>query len=77
MKKIIFIILAVAMIVISILGCLMNIISTNLAAKLTTRFSADLRKEIFNKVQSFSEAEIDKFGTAPSAASHRPPRLSS
>ena len=58
------IILAVAMIVISILGCLMNIISTNLAAKLTTRFSADLRKEIFNKVQSFSETEIDKFGSS-------------
>ena len=58
------IILAIAMIVISLLGCLMNVISTNLAAGLTTRFAADLRKVIFNKVQSFSAAEVDKFGTS-------------
>ena len=58
------IILAAAMIVITLLGCLTNLISTNLAAKLTTRFSSDLRKEIFDKVQSFSESEIDKFGTS-------------
>ena len=58
------IVLAIAMIVISLLGCLMNVISTNLAAGLTTRFAAELRKVIFNKVQSFSAAEVDKFGTS-------------
>ena len=58
------IVLAVAMIVVSLLGCLTNLISTNLAAKLTTRFSSDLRKEIFDKVQSFSATEVDKFGTS-------------
>ena len=58
------IILAVAMIVLAVVGCLTNVVSTNLAAKLTARFSADLRKEVFDKVQEFSSAEIDKFGTA-------------
>ena len=58
------IILAIAMIVLAVVGCITNVVSTNLAAKLTARFSADLRKEVFDKVQEFSSAEIDKFGTA-------------
>ena len=58
------IVLAVAMIGLSLAACLTNVIATNLAAALTTRFSADLRRELFNKVQSFSAAEIDRFGTA-------------
>ena len=56
--------LAVAMIILSVVACITNIVSTNLAAKLTARFSADLRKEVFHKVQSFSASEMDKFGTA-------------
>ena len=63
-KKTTIIILALVMVGLSVLACLTNIVSTNLAAKLTTKFSADLRKEIFYKVQGFSAAEIDKFGTA-------------
>ena len=58
------IILAVVMILLSVLACVTNIVSTNIAAKLTTRFSADLRKEIFYKVQSLSAVEVDKFGSA-------------
>ena len=58
------IILAVVMIVLSVLACVTNIVSTNIAAKLTTRFSADLRREVFYKVQSFSAVELDKFGAA-------------
>ena len=58
------IVLAIAMIGLSLAACLTNVIATNLAAALTTRFSADLRRELFNKVQSFSAAEIDRFGTA-------------
>ncbi len=57
-------ILAAAMVLISALACAINVIATNLAAMLTTRFSADLRREIFYKVQSFSASEIDKFGTS-------------
>ena len=63
-KKTTIIILALVMVGLSVLACLTNIVSTNLAAKLTTKFSADLRKEIFYNVQGFSAAEIDKFGTA-------------
>lgn len=40
------------MIALSVLACVTNIISTNIAAKLTTRFAADLRKEVFYKVQA-------------------------
>lgn len=56
--------LAIAMIVLSVVACLTNIIGTNISAKITTKFSADLRKEIFDTVQTFSASEIDKFGTA-------------
>lgn len=58
------IILAVVMIALSVLACVTNIVSTNLAAKLTARFSADLRREIFHKVQGFSASEIDKFSAS-------------
>lgn len=51
------------MIALSVLACVTNIISTNIAAKLTTRFAADLRKEVFYKVQDFSAAEIDQFSS--------------
>ena len=61
-KKII--VLAAAMIILSIAACITNIVSTNLAARLTTRFSADLRREIFYKVQDFSASEVDRFGTS-------------
>ena len=56
--------LAIAIIVISIIACLTNIVSTWLASKITTKFCADLRRMFFHKVQTFSSAEIDKFGTA-------------
>ena len=52
------------MIALSVLACVTNIISTNIAAKLTTRFAADLRKEVFYKVQDFSAVEIDQFSSA-------------
>ena len=56
--------LAAAMVALAILACVTNVISTNLAASLTTKFSADLRRELFRKVQAFSAAETDKFGTS-------------
>ncbi len=58
------IVLAVIMIVVSLVACIMKIIGFKVAAKLTARFSADLRKEVFHKVQHFSAAEIDKFGSS-------------
>ena len=58
------IILAAGMIALAVLACVTNIVATNLAASLTTKFSADLRRELFCRVQGFSAAEIDRFGTA-------------
>ena len=56
--------LAIAMIILALVSCLTNIMGTNLSAAVTTKFSADLRKEIFDTVQGFSAAEIDTFGAA-------------
>ncbi|MBP5637924.1 MAG: hypothetical protein J6X55_00465, partial [Victivallales bacterium] len=56
--------IGIAMIVLSVFACISQVIATRLAASITTKFSADLRKELFYKIQSFSAAEIDKFGTA-------------
>ena len=63
-KKSLIIILAVAMLVLSVLACVFQIISSNISAKITAKFSADLRHEVYHKVQMLSAAEIDKFGTA-------------
>ena len=56
--------LAVAIVALSVLACITNLISTRIASKITTAFCADLRKTFFHKVQTFSSAEIDRFGTA-------------
>ena len=56
--------IAIAMVVLSVVACAVNMSAARLAASITTKFSADLRGELFHKVQTFSAAEIDKFGTA-------------
>ena len=58
------IILAIAMIAFAVISCGMSVLSARLSASITTKFSADLRREVFHKVESFSAAEIDKFGTS-------------
>ncbi|WP_303974956.1 ABC transporter ATP-binding protein, partial [Streptococcus merionis] len=49
-------------------GVLMAFVGNMLVAKISSRiatlFARDVRKELFNKVQSFSGQELDKFGTA-------------
>ena len=62
-KKLI-IILAIAILVVSVMSCLFQIISSNIAADITAKFSADLREEVYHKAQTFSAAEMDKFGTS-------------
>ena len=57
-------VIAVIMAALSLLACLFNILATVLSAKISTKFAADLRSEIFARVQSFSAAEMDAFGTA-------------
>lgn len=56
--------IAVVMAVMAAVSCVTNIAATRISARISTRFGADLRREVFHQVQSFSSAEMDKFGTA-------------
>ena len=56
--------LAIAMAALALVACELSVVSSRIAASITTKFSADLRKELFYKIQGFSAAERDKFGTA-------------
>ena len=49
---------------ITVLACIINFLSVKLAARISTDFSARLRGAVFDKVQSFSAAELDRFGVA-------------
>lgn len=57
-------ILAVVMAGVTVLACVVNFLSVKIASRISTDFSAALRGQVFEKVQSFSAAELDKFGTA-------------
>lgn len=52
------------MILITIIGMIAMIIAFYLIAKVGDAFARDLREKIFLKVESFSQADIDKFGTS-------------
>ena len=56
--------IAVAMVVLALVGCVASLLSTVLSARVSTTLAADLRSQIFRKVQSFSSADVDRFGTA-------------
>ena len=43
--------IGIAMIVLSVVACVMQAIATRLSASITTKFSADLRMELFYKIQ--------------------------
>ena len=49
---------------VTLLACIVNVLSVKIASRISTDFSATLRGQVFEKVQSFSAAELDKFGTA-------------
>lgn len=57
-------ILAAVMACVTALACIVNFLSVRIASRISTDFSATLRGQVFEKVQSFSAAELDKFGTA-------------
>lgn len=57
-------ILAAVMAGVTLLACIVNFLSVKIASRISTDFSATLREQVFEKVQSFSAAELDKFGTA-------------
>ncbi len=58
----------VIMVIFSIIACLGNIIANRMAAKVTTRFSKTMRKELFSKTLYLSASDTDKF-TIPSLES--------
>lgn len=56
--------MAIAMAVIALAAGLCTISANRISAGIVSRFSADLRREIFHQVQGFSAPELDRFGTA-------------
>ena len=56
--------IAVVMVVLALVGCVSTFVSMVLSARISTRLAADLRSQIFRKVQGFSSADMDRFGTA-------------
>ena len=58
------IILAIVMAGLALLACVLNLVALRISSRISTSFCADLREEIFVKVQSFSAAEMDIFGTS-------------
>ena len=58
------IILAVVMAAFAVLACVLSIFAAGISSSITTQFTADLRREIFHKVETFSSVEIDKFGSS-------------
>lgn len=57
-------ILAAVMAGVTVLVFITNFLSMRIASRISTDFSARLRGLVFEKVQSFSAAEFDKFSTA-------------
>ncbi len=58
-------ILSAVMAGVTILACIVNFLSVKIASRISTDFSAALRGQVFEKVQSFSlAAELNRFGTA-------------
>lgn len=55
---------ALVMAGITVLACTVNYLGVRIAARISTDFAAGLREQIFEKVQGFSAAELDRFGTA-------------
>lgn len=55
---------AAIMAAVTIFSCIISLLSVKIASYISTDFAAQLRNQVFSKVQSFSAAEMDKFGTA-------------
>lgn len=55
---------AAIMAAVTVFSCVISFLSVKIASYISTDFAAQLRNQVFSKVQSFSAAEMDKFGTA-------------
>lgn len=49
---------------VTVFSCIISFLSVKLASCISTDFAAQLRSQVFSKVQEFSAAEMDQFGTA-------------
>lgn len=49
---------------VTVFSCIISFLSVKLASCISTDFAAQLRSQVFYKVQEFSAAEMDQFGTA-------------
>lgn len=49
---------------ITVLSCITSFLSVKIASYISTDFAAQLRELVFSRVQEFSAAEMDQFGTA-------------
>lgn len=56
--------LAFIMAAITVFACIINFFSVKISSRISNRFAADLRAEVFAQVQGFSAAELDRFGAA-------------
>ena len=55
---------AVIMAGVTLFSCVISVLSVKIASYISTDFAAQLRTQVFSKVQEFSAAEMDRFGTA-------------
>lgn len=55
---------AIIMAGVTVFSCIISFLSVKIASYISTDFAAQLRNQVFSKVQEFSAAEMDKFGTA-------------
>lgn len=55
---------AVIMAGVTLFSCVISFLSVKIASYISTDFAAQLRTQVFSKVQEFSAAEMDRFGTA-------------
>ncbi len=49
---------------VTVFSCIISFLSVKIASYISTDFAAQLRNQVFSKVQSFSAVEMDRFGTA-------------
>ena len=54
----------VEMLGIAFIGLVVQLLSTYLSTKISARVAADMRKDVFEKVESFSSTEFSKFSTS-------------
>ena len=55
---------AIIMAGVTVFSCIISFLSVKIASYISTDFAAQLRNQVFSKVQEFSAAEMDKLGTA-------------